>query len=61
MIGLSDPFTIAGVEPGGLAARLGIRPGERILAINDVLLHDEIDFAAQSSEEFLRIKVRALD
>jgi len=59
VIGLSDPFTIAGVDPSGLAAKLGLRPGERLLAINDVLLHDEIDFAAQSSEELLRVRVRA--
>src|SRR5258705_4274107 len=61
VIGLSDPFTVAGVDPTGLAFRLGIRRGERILAINDVLLHDEIDFAAQSSEESLRVRVLAKD
>ena len=61
MIGLSDPFTVAGLDPKGLAAKLGIRPGERILAINDVDLHDEIDFAAQSSEELLRVRVLAKD
>ena len=61
MIGLSDPFTIAGVDPDGLAAKLGLRKGERLLAINDVLLHDEIDFAAQSQEEFLRLRVRGTD
>ncbi|HZI89497.1 MAG TPA: DUF512 domain-containing protein [Candidatus Polarisedimenticolia bacterium] len=61
MIGLSDPFTIAGVDPNGLAAQLGLRKGERLLAINDVLLHDEIDFAAQSSEELLRVRVRGTD
>lgn len=61
MIGLSDPFTIAGVDPNGLAAKLGLRKGERLLAINDVLLHDEIDFAAQSQEEFLRVRVRGED
>jgi len=61
MIGLSDPFTIAGVDPNGLAAKLGLRKGERLLAINDVLLHDEIDFAAQSQEEFLRLRVRGTD
>jgi putative radical SAM enzyme (TIGR03279 family) len=61
VIGLSDPFTIAGVDPNGLAAKLGLRRGERLLAINDVPLHDEIDFAAQSSEEFLRVRVRAED
>ena len=61
MIGLSDPFTVASVDPNGLAFRLGIRRGERILAINDVTLHDEIDFASQSSEEFLRVRVLAKD
>jgi len=61
VIGLSDPFTIAGLDPQGLAAKLGIRPGERILAINGVQLLDEIDFAAQSSEEFLRVRVLAKD
>ncbi len=61
MIGLSDPFTVAGLDPKGLAVKLGIRAGERILAINDIDLHDEIDFAAQSSEEFLRVRVLAKD
>lgn len=61
MIGLSDPFTVAGLDPAGLAAKLGIRQGERILAINDIPLQDEIDFAAQSSEEFLRVRVLAKD
>ncbi len=61
MIGLSDPFTVANLDPNGLAARLGIRPGERLLAINDVQLHDEIDFAAQTSEEILRVRILALD
>ncbi len=61
MIGLSDPFTIAGVDPNGLAAKLGLRKGERLLAINDVLLHDEIDFAAQSQEELLRVRVLGAD
>ena len=29
-------LVVTGVEPGGPAARAGIRPGERILAVNDV-------------------------
>ena len=58
MIGLSDPFTISKVEPGGLAARLGLLPRERILEINGVVLQDEIDFGSQISEERLRLKIR---
>lgn len=61
MIGLSDPFTIARLEPGGLGERLGLLPRERILEINGVPLHDEIDFGSQISEEHLRLRVRAED
>jgi len=57
MIGLSDPFTIARVEPGGLAERMGLEPGERILEINGTTLHDEIDFGTQISEECLLLRV----
>lgn len=61
MIGLSDPFTIARIEPGGLAERLGLIPGERILEINGVPLHDEIDFGTQISEEALELRILARD
>ena len=61
MIGLSDPFTISKIEPGGLSERLGLVPGERLLEINGVELHDEIDFGAQISEEELEILVRGMD
>lgn len=61
MIGLSDPFTIARVEPGSLGERLGLMPRERILEINGVQLHDEIDFGAQISEEHLRLLIRSAD
>jgi len=61
VIGLSDPFTISKIEPGGLAERLGLVPGERLLEINGVELHDEIDFGAQISEEELEILVRGMD
>ncbi len=57
MIGLSDPFTIARVEPGSLGERLGLAPGERLLAINDVELHDEIDFGNAINEEWLVVRV----
>ena len=61
MIGLSDPFTIARLEPAGLAARLGLAVGERILEINGVELHDEIDFGAQISEEQLLLRIQGSD
>jgi putative radical SAM enzyme (TIGR03279 family) len=61
MIGLSDPFTISRVEPGGLAERLGLAPRERILEINGVPLQDEIDFGTQISEERLRLRIQAAD
>ena len=61
MIGLSDPFTISTIDPVGLAARLGLAPGERILEINGVVLHDEIDFGSQISEEELTLLIRGKD
>ena len=61
MIGLSDPFTIAKIEPGGLAARLGLQAGERILEMNGVALNDEIDFGAQISEERLLLRILGKD
>ncbi|HET9952739.1 MAG TPA: DUF512 domain-containing protein [Candidatus Eisenbacteria bacterium] len=61
MIGLSDPFTIARVEPGSLAESLGLLPGERLLAINDVELHDEIDFNNAINEETLVVRVLGKD
>jgi putative radical SAM enzyme (TIGR03279 family) len=61
VIGLSDPFTIASVEPGTLAASLGLVPGDRLLAVNDVELHDEIDFGHAINEEYLVVRVRGKD
>jgi len=61
VIGLSDPFTIARVEPGSLAESLSLLPGERLLAINDVELHDEIDFNGAINEESLVVRVLGKD
>jgi len=61
VIGLSDPFTIARVEPGSLAESLGLLPGERLLAINDVELHDEIDFNSAINDDVLVVSVRGTD
>ena len=57
MIGLSDPFTIARVEPGTLAESLGLVPGDRLLTVNDVELHDEIDFNGAINDEWLVVRV----
>lgn len=61
MIGLSDPFTIARVVPGTLAETLGLVPGDRLLAINEVELHDEIDFNSAINEEWLVVRVLGKD
>jgi putative radical SAM enzyme (TIGR03279 family) len=61
VIGLNDPFIIARIEPQGLAARMGLLPGERILTANGVDLHDEIDWSNQVGEEFLRLRVLGRD
>ncbi|MEB3195626.1 MAG: DUF512 domain-containing protein [Candidatus Sericytochromatia bacterium] len=48
---------IASVEPGSLAARLDLRPGDRLLAINGKTLRDIIDYRYEMAEEFVRLKV----
>ena len=35
---------IQGVEPGSIAQEVGIEPGDRLLAINDRLIEDVLDY-----------------
>jgi putative radical SAM enzyme (TIGR03279 family) len=42
---------IARVLPGSLAVRIGLRPGDRIVSINNNEIHDVIDFKFFSSDE----------
>jgi putative radical SAM enzyme (TIGR03279 family) len=48
---------IAAVEPGSLAARAGIEPGDELLAINDHPLRDIIDVQFYGSEEVLALSL----
>ena len=45
------------IEPGKLAARLGLRPGDRLIAINDHPLRDVIDFRFYGSEEEMELLI----
>ena len=49
---------IASVAPGSLGEELGLRPGDRLLAINDHLLRDVIDCQFYSAEEHLELRLR---
>jgi putative radical SAM enzyme (TIGR03279 family) len=49
---------IAAVSPHGLAAELGLQPGDELLAINDQPLRDVIDVQFYSAEEDLELLVR---
>ena len=48
---------IAAVEPGSLAARAGLEPGDELLAINDYPLRDIIDVQFYGAEETLELSV----
>ena len=48
---------ISEIESGGLGARAGLRPGDRIVRINDQEIGDVIDFQVHSSDAHLDIDV----
>jgi putative radical SAM enzyme (TIGR03279 family) len=49
---------VSAVEPGGLAAQMGLHPGDVILAVNGTPLRDVIDFRFYSAEEEIELEVR---
>ena len=50
---------VAAVAPRTAAARAGLRPGDRIVAINGAPLRDVIDFHFHAGEETLDLAARA--
>ncbi len=45
------------VESGGLAEKLGLRPGDRLLAVNGEPVRDELDFQFYASDETIELRV----
>ncbi|NOZ57337.1 MAG: DUF512 domain-containing protein [Calditrichaeota bacterium] len=45
------------VERGGLAERLGLKPGDRLLAVNGEPVRDELDFQFYASDEVVELRV----
>jgi len=52
------PVRIATVEPGSLAARLALAPGDTLLAINGEAVEDELDVRFKAAEERVTLRVR---
>ncbi len=52
---------IAAVDPGSLAQRMGLEPGDELLAINDRPVRDVIDVQFHAAEEHLTLRVRRGD
>ncbi|HXA94409.1 MAG TPA: PDZ domain-containing protein, partial [Candidatus Dormibacteraeota bacterium] len=52
-----DGVVVAAVKRGTAAARAGLRPGDRIVAINQAPLRDVIDFHFHAGEERLHLSV----
>ncbi len=52
---------IMGVSPGSTGERAGLRPGDRILAINNEEVSDVIDFQFSAADERLRLLIRRRD
>ena len=52
-----EGVVVAAVTPRTPAARAGLRPGDRILAINGAALRDVIDFHFHAGEEHLRLSI----
>jgi putative radical SAM enzyme (TIGR03279 family) len=52
---------ISSIEPGSIAARLELRPGDRLLAVNGKVLRDIIDYRYEITEEYLRLRVKRDD
>jgi len=55
--GEAGGVVVAAVTPRTPAARAGLRPGDRILAINGAALRDVIDFHFHAGEEHLRLSL----
>ena len=49
---------IVAVEPGSIAERLGLAPGDQIVAVDGAAVEDELDFRFKTTEERLELQVR---
>jgi len=61
-----DPTTFAGgritgIEPGSVAADIGLQPGDELLAINDNRVEDVIDVQFYGADEYLELLIRRGD
>src|SRR5512144_2495377 len=58
---VAQPLRVLSVEPGSLAERIGLRPGDTISELNGKPLLDPVDFQFQAAAIGRRMTIRTQD
>lgn len=49
------------IEPGSIAAELGLQPGDRLIAVNDEPINDLVDYLIEEPAEHLKVDIERVD
>jgi putative radical SAM enzyme (TIGR03279 family) len=51
-------LNIISIEPHGIAAELGIKPGDRVISVNGHSISDQLDYRFYSAEEHIELEIQ---